>query len=139
MLTWPEDTKHSGVTNAIVSVDSISDTLFEEFTSPGQLVGDILKGVVMRLFKAASTDEAFNFSAFSDINLNPVSETPQVPFDTDVGTDHFQESGQSDRKKNESKPGSSTDARRTVIFRRIHYFMICEWRNVHNLTTFHSD
>ena len=81
----------------------------------------------MRLFKAASADEAFKFSAFLDINLNPVPETPPVPLDTDVGTDRFQESGQGDRKKNASKPACSTDARRTVIFQQIHYFMICKW------------
>jgi hypothetical protein len=60
MLTWPEDAKHSSITNATVSIDSILDISFEEPISPGQLVGDILKGIVMRLFKAASADEAFN-------------------------------------------------------------------------------
>lgn len=124
MFTWPEDAKHSGITNEIVSMDSILDISFEEPISPGQLVGDILKGIVMRLFKAASADEAFNFSAFLDINLNPVSKTPPVPLNTDVGTNRLQKSGQGDRKKDASKPTCSTDARRTVIFQRIYYFMI---------------
>lgn len=127
MLTWPEDAKHSSITNATVSIDSILDISFEEPISPGQLVGDILKGIVMRLFKAASADEAFKFSAFLDINLNPVSKTPPVPLNTDVGTNRLQKSGQGDRKKNASKPTCSADARRTVIFQQIHYFMICKW------------
>ena len=114
------------------TVSRILDILAEKHPQPDQLVQTSMKEVIMRLIKAGSADEAFNFSAFLHINRPSTTDQSGTQLPVQQGTSDAASRDQRDTSSggNEvrvAKHGMAVSVRGTVMFIRAQLFMICEW------------